>query len=238
MKKFNRIWMWMAIAATSFSFISCDDDDYWHDDYYWYDDYNHGGWGWNQGDWNNGSNGSQDDYLLSEALTLTGDWRGSVMLSKLAEDGQSRNNYRFNAEMTFYQAGNKVNSLSGNGVEVDYADDGSNETQTLKFAWYIDKNGDIYIRYNDSGATYVMDAGAKQYGFYLGDERGQDVFYGYMIGTGKAKGDVMQIDLVRYDPSGARKKTRSAATDSVAPGFGKATGRAFMPHAIKKLPRR
>lgn len=61
MKKFNRIWMWMAIAATSFSFTSCDDDDYWHDDYYWYDDYNHGGWGWNQGDWNNGSNGSQDD---------------------------------------------------------------------------------------------------------------------------------------------------------------------------------
>lgn len=215
MKKFNRIWMWMAIAATSFSFTSCDDDDYWHDDYYWYDDYNHGGWGWNQGD-----------------------WRGSVMLSELAEDGQSRNNYSFNAEMTFYQAGDKVNSLSGNGVEVDYADDGSNETQTLKFAWYIDKNGDIYIRYNDSGATYVMDAGAKQYGFYLGDERGQDVFYGYMIGTGKAKGDVMQIDLVRYNPSGARKKTRSAATDSVAPGFGKATGRAFMPHAIKKLPRR
>ena len=58
------------------------------------------------------------------------------------------------------------------------------------------------------------------------------------IGTGKAKGDVMQIDLVRYNPSGARKKTRSAATDSVAPSFGKATGRAFMPHAIKKLPRR
>ncbi len=184
-----------------------------------------------------------------------------LVLSELAEDGQSRNNYRFNAEMTFYQAGDKVNSLSGNGVEVDYADDGSNETQTLEFAWYIDKNGDLYIRYNDSGATYVMDAGAKQYGFYLGDERGQDVFYGYMIGakqygfylgdergqdvfygymigTGKAKGDVMQIDLVRYNPSGARKKTRSAATDSVAPGFGKATGRAFMPHAIKKLPRR
>ena len=89
------------------------------------------------------------------------------MLSELAEDGQSRNNYSFNAEMTFYQAGNKVNSLSSNGVEVDYADDGSNESQTLKFTWYIDKNGDIYIRYNDSGATYVMDAGAKQYGFYL-----------------------------------------------------------------------
>ena len=174
MKKFKQIWMWMAIAVASFSFTSCDDDDYWYDDYYWHDDYNHGGWGWNQGDWNNGSNGSQDDDLLLEAQTLTGDWRGSVMLSELAEDGQSRNNYSFNAEMTFYQAGDKVNSLSGNGVEVDYADDGSNESQTLKFTWYIDKNGDIYIRYN-SGATYVMDAGAKQYGFYLGDEKGQDV---------------------------------------------------------------
>lgn len=231
MKKFNRIWMWMAIAVASFSFTSCDDDDY------WYDDYNHGGWGWNEGDWNNGSNGSQDDCLLSEAQTLIGDWRGSVLLSELAEDGQSRDNYSFNAAMTFYQTGNKVNTLCGDGIEQDYIEE-TGETQTLKFTWYIDNNGDIYIRYNDSSATYVMDAGAKQYGFFLGDEKGQDVFYGYMIGTGKAKGDVMQIDLVRYDPSGARKKTRSAATDSVAPSFGKATGRAFMPHTIKKLPRR
>ena len=232
MKKFKQIWMWMAIAAASFSFTSCDDDDYWHDDY------NHGGWGWNQGDWNNGSNGSQDDNLLSEAQTLIGDWRGSVMLSELAEDGQSRDNYSFNAEMTFYQTGNKVNTLCGDGIEQDYIEE-TGETKTLKFTWYIDKNGDIYIRYN-SGATYVMDAGAKQYGFHLGQEDGKmfDTFYGYMIGTGKAKGDVMYIDLERYDPSGARKKTRSAATDSVAPSFGKATGRAFVPHAIKKLPRR
>lgn len=232
MKKFNRIWMWMAIAAASFSFTSCDDDDY------WYDDYNHGGWGWNQDYWNNGPNSSQNNYLLSEAQTLIGDWRGSVLLSELAEDGQSRDNYSFNAEMTFYQTGNKVNTLCGDGVEVDYADDGSNEPLTLKFTWYIDNNGDIYIRYNKSGFTYVMDLGSSQSGFYLGEEKGRDVFYGYMIGTGAAKGDVMQIDLERYDPSGARKKTRSAATDSVAPSFGKATGRAFMPHAIKKLPRR
>ena len=231
MKKFKQIWMWMAIAAASFSFTSCDDDDYWHDDY------NHGGWGWNQGDWNNGSNGSQDDDLLLEAQTLIGDWRGSVLLSELAEDGQSRDNYSFNAEMTFYQTGNKVNTLCGDGIEQDYIEE-TGETQTLKFTWYIDNNGDIYIRYNKSGFTYVMDLGSSQSGFFLGEEKGRDVFYGYMIGTGAAKGDVMQIDLVRYNPSGARKKTRSAATDSVAPSFGKATGRAFMPHAIKKLPRR
>lgn len=64
MKKFKQIWMWMAIAVASFSFTSCDDDDY------WYDDYNHGGWGWNQDYWNNGSNSSQNNYLLSEARRL------------------------------------------------------------------------------------------------------------------------------------------------------------------------
>ncbi len=47
----------------------------------------------------------------------------------------------------------------------------STEPQTLKFTWYIDNNGDIYIRYNDSGATYVMDVGAHQYGFLLGARR-------------------------------------------------------------------
>ena len=237
MKKFTTLLTMAFIALMSISFTSCDDDYYWHDDYYWYDDYNHGGWGWNQDYWNNGSNSSQNNYLLSEAQTLIGDWRGSVLLSELAEDGQSRDNYSFNAEMTFYQTGNKVNTLCGDGIEQDYIEE-TGETQTLKFTWYIDNNGDIYIRYNKSGFTYVMDLGSSQSGFFLGEEKGRDVFYGYMIGTGAAKGDVMYIDLERYDPSGARKKTRSAATDSVAPSFGKATGRAFMPHAIKKLPRR
>ena len=84
MKKFTTLLTMAFIALMSISFTSCDDDYYWHDDYYWYDDYNHGGWEWNQGDWNNGSNGSQDDYLLSEAQTLTGDWRGSVNLLRTA----------------------------------------------------------------------------------------------------------------------------------------------------------
>ena len=126
----------------------------------------------------------------------------------------------------------KERGITINSAHIEY------ETAKRHYA-HVDCPGHAdYVKNMVTGATYVMDAGAKQYGFYLGDEKGQDVFYGYMIGTGKAKGDVMQIDLVRYDPSGARKKTRSAATDSVAPSFGKATGRAFMPHAIKKLPRR
>lgn len=60
MKKMKKILMLMAVAVTSFTFTACDDDPwdddyYWHDDYGWYDDYNHGGWGWDQGGWNQGA---------------------------------------------------------------------------------------------------------------------------------------------------------------------------------------
>lgn len=125
MKKMKKLLMLMAVAVTSFTFTACDDDpwddDYWHDDYYWYDDYNHGGWGWDQGGWNQGAQGSQNQRLLEEAQTLVGDWNGNVQLSELASDGNSRNNYQFDANMIFYQDKNNRNSLSGNGIEIDYA---------------------------------------------------------------------------------------------------------------------
>lgn len=243
MKKMKSLMMMAAIAAASFTFTSCDDDPYWHDHYGWYEDYNHGGWGWNQGDWNHGSQGSQDDDLLAEAQTLVGDWYGKVQLSELAEDGNSRNNYEFYANMIFYQSDGKSNSLSGNGVEIDYATDDSGDTQTLKFTWYIDNNGDIYIKYA-SGTTYVMDAGASQYGFHLGEEKGKpnDTFYGYMIGTGTAKGDIMYIDLERNTSSTAAAKGRAARTDTAAVSttavFGGAKGRTSMAGTVKKLPSR
>ena len=56
--------------------------------------------------------------------------------------------------MTFYQAGDKVNSPQWQWCRnwiMPMME--AMKTQTLKFTWYIDKNGDIYIRYNDSGAT-------------------------------------------------------------------------------------
>lgn len=139
MKKMKKILMLMAVAVTSFTFTACDDDPwdddyYWHDDYYWYDDYNHGGWGWDQGGWNQGAQGSSDRDLLKEAHTLVGDWYGNVQLSELASDGNSRNNYQFDANMIFYQDKNNSNSLSGNGIEIDYATDGSDDQQTLKFS--------------------------------------------------------------------------------------------------------
>lgn len=82
MKKMKKILMLMAVAVTSFTFTACDDDPwddghYWHDDYGWYEDYNQGGWGWNQGDWNQGSNGSQNSLLVEEASTR---WWASGMV--------------------------------------------------------------------------------------------------------------------------------------------------------------
>lgn len=240
MKKMKKLLMLMAVAVTSFTFTACDDDpwddDYWHDDYYWYDDYNHGGWGWDQGGWNQGAQGSSNRDLLEEAQTLVGDWNGNVQLSELASDGNSRNNYQFDANMIFYQDKNNSNSLSGNGIEIDYATDGSDDQQTLKFSWYIDNNGDIYIKYA-SGATYVMDAKPSQYGFHLGPEQGKryDTFFGYMIGIGMAKGDIIYIDLERNSSNGARASRSSTSSGS---SFGKGTSRTPIQGTVKSLPKR
>lgn len=241
MKKMKKILMLMAVAVTSFTFTACDDDPwdddyYWHDDYGWYDDYNHGGWGWDQGGWNQGAQGSSDRDLLKEAHTLVGDWYGNVQLSELASDGNSRNNYQFDANMIFYQDKNNSNSLSGNGIEIDYATDGSDDQQTLKFSWYIDNNGDIYIKYA-SGATYVMDAKPSQYGFHLGPEQGKryDTFFGYMIGIGMAKGDIIYIDLERNSSNGARASRSSTSSGS---SFGKGTSRTPIQGTVKSLPKR
>jgi len=230
MKKMKFFVILMAIAAVSFTFTSCDDDPWdpepepWNDPYGWYDDYNRGDWGWNQNNWNQGSQGSQDNELIAEANALVGEWYGPVKYSYIQDDGESRGTDEFYADMIFYQSGNKQDALSGSGVEIDYIYNDKGEVdqqQTLKFSWYIDNNGDIYIKYA-SGATFVMDAGASQYGFRLGREDGKDydTFFGYMIGTGSVKGDIIYIDLAAVSTTGgnAKKLTRSAANSSFGNG--------------------
>lgn len=226
MKKMKFCVMLMAIAAASFTFTSCDDDPWdepWNDPYGWYDDYNHGNWGWSQDNWNQGSQGSQDNQLVAEAKTLVGEWYGPVKYSYIQEDGASRGTDEFYADMIFYQSGDNQDALSGSGVEIDYVYDEKGavaDQQTLKFSWYIDNNGDIYVKYA-SGATFVMDAGASQYGFHLGAESGKDydTFYGYMIGTGSVKGDIIYFDLSAVSTTGnAKKLTRSAANSSFGGG--------------------
>ena len=55
MKKVYSLLTMAVIAAMSLTMTSCDGDDYWYDPYGWYDHYDD--WGWNNNDWDNGSQG-------------------------------------------------------------------------------------------------------------------------------------------------------------------------------------
>lgn len=234
MKKFKSLMMMAAIATASLlSFTSCDDDPWdgphdWDDPYGWYGDYDD--WGWNNNYWNDGQYGSQDNTLTAMAQTLCGEWGGAMTYSYINEDGQSRSTDQYYTTMKFFQYNSNKRSLSGEGVETDYLLDEKgnpieNQSQTLDFSWYIQNNGDIYIKYKKNESTFVFDYGSSQRGFYLGEENGKknDVFYGYMIGTGSVNGDIIYIDLERMNDTGWSKKdiTRSADSTSVLK-FGKA----------------
>lgn len=232
MRKMKALWMLVAIAMMSFTFVSCDDDPWdepWHDPYGWYDGY--GDWGWNNNYWNQGGNGgNQGDTRTDMAQVLCGEWGGTMDYSYLNDDNESRTTERYYTTMKFFQYNQNSNSYSGEGVETDYQLDNNgnvieDQSQTLDFSWYIESNGDIYIKYKRSGATFVMDYGSSQAGFHLGAEDGKnnDTFFGYMIGTGNVKGDVIYIDFDRLnDTNNSKAATRSGDLAKSVKSFGNA----------------
>lgn len=226
MKSVKTMMMMVAIATASLSFTSCDEGPWdepwnnngWDDPYGWSDNY--GNWGWNNNSYNNGQYGSEDNTLTAMAETLCGEWYGTMSYSELSSDGSSRTTSDFYADMKFFQYSSSRNSTSGEGIETDYVynSDGSvADQQTLEFSWYIESNGDIYIKYKNTGSTYVMDYGSSQAGFHLGAEQGKntDTFYGYMIGTGSVKGDVIYIDLERQNTTFSNSKETRASDTTV-----------------------
>ena len=94
------------------------------------------------------------------------------------------------------------------------------ETQTLTFSWYVDDpTGDIYIRYDGTGKTFVLDASSTQNGFYLDS----DYFNGCMIGVGTSNDDIIDFDFTRYTyaregklqaPKKAKTSARRKGADS------------------------
>lgn len=176
-----------AIAAIPFAFTSCDDDDYWYDDDPWWYTYDDGRYYWNDNYYNRGGDDNQDNSLLAEAQTLAGEWDGTMIYTSSSDNTTSQ----FYANMTFVQ--NNYNSTKGTGTEIDYTLDNNNnvnDSQTLKFTWYIADNGDIYVRYS-SGSTFVLDIDASQHGFTLNDTQ----FLGYMIGSNS--NDLIQFNFTR-----------------------------------------
>lgn len=167
-------------------------------------------------------NPSNNDPLLNEVQMLSGEWAGNMTIA--FDKNEQRLSQTFHANMKFFQYESSKNSLSGHGTEVDTANDGS--TQTLDFSWYIDKNGDIYIKYTKSGTIFRMDAKSNQKGFHLGYEsqKGYDTFYGYGVSTNTT--DEFYIDLARQATNNAKAKILKAYTTTNNIGnyvFGNAT---------------
>lgn len=213
MRKITKFLALAAIAALPFAFTSCDDDDYWYDDYgdgpWWYR-YDDGGYSWNDNDYNRGDNNDQLT-IVDEAQVLNGEWRGQMIY----RSSDQANPDQFNADMIFTQ--NSTKSTKGTGTEYDYYlnQDGSIAADTLlRFNWYIEDNGDIYVKYG-SGATFVMDIDADTHGFTLDEDKG--VFYGYMIGTNN--NDLIQFDFNRVTSNAKANPTR-ALLDLTTTKFG------------------
>lgn len=210
MKKITRILTVLAVAALPFAFTSCDDDyDYWYGDTYpWWYNYHEDGGRWDYGDNDDDNPGNT---LVDEAQVLNGEWNGTMAYTN-GNDGTTN---QFYATMTFVQ--NNSNAIKGTGTEYDYYrnDDGSvANSQTLHFTWYIDNNGDIYVKY-DSGSTFVMDMNASQHGFYLDEATG--VFRGYMIGTNNS--DLIYFEFTRQT-SGAKSSKGQKAVSPKTTTFG------------------
>ncbi|MDZ3817773.1 hypothetical protein [Prevotella bivia] len=173
-------------------------------DAYW-DDYNSNNYRWNNY-YNNEINAQNND-LLAEAQALTGEWIGRIQYEYTDEQTNLRKVDQFTANMKFFQYNSAVNSVSGNGVEIDMNDKG--ETNTLEFAWYINTDGSIYIKYKRTGTIFILDASKQK--FHLGTEVGKsvDTFFGDAYSSNTT--DYMKIDLERASSraSVGKKTTRS-----------------------------
>lgn len=199
------------LVAAPTLFTSCDDDPWYDDGYYnpWWSDYYDGDYDWNDNYYDNGGNGSdQGTTVYDEAEVLQGEWDGSMVYT----NGDTGQKSSFYANMTFVP--NNSNAIKGTGTEVDYTlDSNGNVAETsdaMKFNWYIDEQtGDIHIKYlTQNKSTFVMDASAKQHGFYIDENAG--TFSGYMLGTNNK--DMIYIDLKRVQNNEAKKLTRAATT--------------------------
>lgn len=162
---------------------------------------------------------TQVNRLVQEAQTLTGEWEGDMTIEYTDNTTQQRKSSSFRANMKFFQYNSSVNSLQGNGVEVDT--DANGNTQTLAFSWNIDNNGNIYIKYSESGTIFLLDFSSSNEGFHLGYEqaKGYDTFFGVARSTNRS--DVMRFNLARQRPANA-KATNALTRASKQASFGAA----------------
>ena len=205
MKKITYLALMAFVAFAPFMFTSCYEDHY-YDDWSWRNGYWYGRYNYNNQNHNQNQNQNNNSTIEAEGACLVGTWVGEMVYTYPDDDGRKAQ-ARFNAEMVF-----KLNSnnsyTEGIGTEIDWA---GNESQTLSFTWYIDKYGNIYVRYTDTGKTFMLDVQSETKGFYL-DETS---FNGYMV----AQKDVEEIEFSFTRNSGTRrvrgKSTIKADTSTI-----------------------
>lgn len=162
---------------------------------------------------------SQVSLLVQEAQTLTGEWAGDMTIEYTDDKTGQRLSSSFHANMKFFQYNSSVNSIQGNGVEVDT--DAQGNTQTLAFSWKVLNSGDIEIKYTKSGTNFRLVMNSSTEGFHLGYEqaKGYDTFFGTARSTNTT--DIMRFDLARQRPANAKAQNALTRASSKA-SFGSA----------------
>ena len=152
MKKLTSFFTMALLAATSFTFVAC--DEYYYDDPYYY------GWDDHRG------SGYNDDYYYQLAQTLRGQWEGTISTKYIDDDNRVvQGNYYTDFQFDLYDN----NATKGRGMETDW--DGDECVYNVPFSWEIDwQSGDIYLYFDDNRVMIIDD--------YHVD---QDKFYGSMV---------------------------------------------------------
>lgn len=202
--------MWaLLLLAVPVMLTSCDDRDP-----YWYDHYDYGG---NyRGDDQHG-NTDDEDFCVSMAQTLAGQWRGELVAYELDTAGVVLDSLLYSTDIEFKQYNSK--SISGTGTQYDYEITTDAEGKqhiavepfTRNFTWYIDpNNGTIYLTYKEQhsdGTTndYVMTIAYDD--LNLNDR----TFTGYLWSADGAEVDDFWFD--RYTGESNAKSAQPAADD-------------------------
>lgn len=202
--------MWaLLLLAVPVMLTSCDDREP-----YWYDHYDYGG---NYRGDDQHSNTDDEDFCVSMAQTLAGQWRGELVAYELDTAGVVLDSLLYSTDIEFKQYNSK--SISGTGTQYDYEITTDAEGKlhiavepfTRNFTWYIDpNNGTIYLTYKEQhsdGTTndYVMTIAYDD--LNLNDR----TFTGYLWSADGAEVDDFWFD--RYTGESNAKSAQPAADD-------------------------
>lgn len=163
------------------------------------------------------SNTDDEDFCVSMAQTLAGQWRGELVAYELDTAGVVLDSLLYSTDIEFKQYNSK--SISGTGTQYDYEITTDAEGKqhiavepfTRNFTWYIDpNNGTIYLTYKEQhsdGTTndYVMTIAYDD--LNLNDR----TFTGYLWSADGAEVDDFWFD--RYTGESNAKSAQPAADD-------------------------